>query len=857
MTSLTVLVPVFDEQYLVTASLERLRVLEQSPLLDRLQVIVLDDASRDRTAEVLAAYAAGLGITLAPAPPHAPRAPGPIPVVERGAGRAGKIDWLFLRHLRNGGKGAAIRTALARADGEITVIHDADLEYHPRDLLRFLPVFVEEQADAVFGSRFAGGQARRALLFRHELGNRLLTFLTNLVTNVNLTDMETCYKAVRTELLRSIPLVSDDFRLEPELTIKLAKREARIFEVPISYSGRTYQEGKKIGWRDGFQALLAILRFWWSDHVYQEDAWGSQILGRMARAPRFNAWMADTIRPFCGQRILEIGSGTGNLTRRLIPRDQYVASDINPLYLHSLRGLTADRPYLDVTLTDVSRGETFPRPEGGFDTVVCLNVVEHVDDDVGALRNIRDVLAPGRAGPSCWCRRGPRSSARSTRCWATAAATPRPRSATWPTEAGFTVRHMLHFNRVGRPAWWLNGKLLKRRSFGLFQIMMLNLLTPVFRLVDRALPFDALSLIAVLEPVTAPQLQVRLRELQRARTPGRGAAVSPLLPALRALTSFSPVSELPACDLDALAPVLVAHGLAPLASWHCEQTRLGAGLPDRFRETLLGHYSGTVNDNVMRLVTLRNAAQGRGRRAGGAARRRRLGGLALPAHGLAAGLRPAPRGARRRRAALRRRRAARRHEAGAHRRRGTHRRLLRRDHRAGAAGGALARGRRGRRAPRPRRAGAGLRTARRPPRPRGGAALRRRRPGPGRALGAAHPLPRPARAAAAAARRRGGEGAGRAGGAGAGPLRRRAADRLVLPRGGGGRRGGQPAARGGGAGGGGAGGRRRPRPGHAAPPARGGGGGPAGGRAGLTERAAARGRRGNLPAANPGGSPPA
>ena len=291
----------------------------------------------------------------------------------------------------------AIRTALAEADGEISVIHDADLEYHPKDLLRIVKVFVEEQADAVFGSRFAGGEARRALLFRHELGNRLLTFLTNWVTNVNLTDMETCYKAVRTDLLKSIPLRSNDFRMEPELTIKLAKREARIFEVPISYSGRTYQEGKKINWRDGLKALWAILRFWLTDEIYAQDAYGSQILSRLARAPRFNAWMADTIRPFCGQKVLEIGSGTGNLTRRLIPRGVYVASDINPLYLQSLRSLTADRPYLDVTLTDVTEGQSFPKIEGGFDTVVCLNVIEHVDDDKGALENVRAVLV--REGP--------------------------------------------------------------------------------------------------------------------------------------------------------------------------------------------------------------------------------------------------------------------------------------------------------------------------------------------------------------------------------------------------------------------------------------------------------------------------
>src|SRR5678809_473294 len=130
-----------------------------------------------------------------------------------------------------------------------------------RDSIRIMNVFAEEElVDAVYGSRFAGGELRRILLYRHELGNRLLTFLTNVITNLNLTDMETCYKAVRTTLLKSIPIESNDFRIEPELTIKLAKRRARIFEVPINYSGRTYEEGKKINWKDGVKATTAIVK---------------------------------------------------------------------------------------------------------------------------------------------------------------------------------------------------------------------------------------------------------------------------------------------------------------------------------------------------------------------------------------------------------------------------------------------------------------------------------------------------------------------------------------------------------------------------------------------------------------------
>ena len=493
MTTLSVLVPVYNEQHLVAESLARLSAaLESSDRLERLQVIVVDDCSIDDTSEVLRAFARGRGLEWRPGEPPVD---GTAVLAE---GRTGKTEWAFLRHERNGGKGQAVRTALARARCDITVIHDADLEYDPRDLERILQVFDEEKADAVFGSRFAGSGARRALLYRHELGNRLLNFVTNCVTNVNLTDMETCYKAVRTDLLRSIPLVSKDFRLEPELTIKLAKRGARIFEVPISYAGRTYQEGKKIGWWDGMRALGAIMRFGVSDNLFTADEHGSHTLNRLSRAPRFNAWMGDVVRPYCGERVLEIGSGTGNLTRQLVPRALYYATDINPLYLDSLRGLTHDRPYLHVQMTDVTKGETFPQAPGGFDTVVCLNVVEHVDDDRAALINIRSVLADGGRAivlvpqdPKLLGtldevlghqRRYTEESLREV-----------------ATQAGFETKEILRFNRVGSPAWWLNGKVLKRRNFGLAQILALNALTPVLRRVDPHLPFPSLSLIAILE----------------------------------------------------------------------------------------------------------------------------------------------------------------------------------------------------------------------------------------------------------------------------------------------------------------------------------------------------------------------
>ncbi|MBZ5696720.1 MAG: glycosyltransferase [Acidobacteriia bacterium] len=472
--SLSVIVPAYNERFLIEASLARLSVLGESPLLESIKVIVVDDASSDGTPEALRHFRESLE--------------------SRDDYR--KFSWVWLRHEKNSGKGAAIRTALAHVDTELVVIHDADLEYHPGDLLKMVEVFLYEDADAVFGSRFLSGGYKRALFFRHALGNKFLTFLCDLVCDLNLTDMETCYKMVRADLLKSIPLQSSTFDVEPELAIKLAKRGSRIFEVPISYSGRTYGEGKKITWRDGARALWAILKYAASDRIYTEDESGGEILERLNRAPRFTRWMADVIRPYIGNRVLEVGAGTGNMSVHLMPRSIYWATDVNRHYLDYLVTLRATRPYMRVAYTNAADGETFPAGQA-FDTVVCLNVVEHIPDDVGALRNIWNALDDGgRAvilvpcGPGLYgsldevlghCRRYTREQLVEV-----------------AQRAGFRVEQVLKFNRPGVAAWWLNGRILRRRTFGLGQIRMLNLLTPIFRLVDSWLPLPPLSIIAIL-----------------------------------------------------------------------------------------------------------------------------------------------------------------------------------------------------------------------------------------------------------------------------------------------------------------------------------------------------------------------
>ena len=479
-TTLSVLVPAYNEQYLIETSLLRLRELGRSPLLSRVKVIVVDDCSTDATGTVLQHFRDSL----------------------RGYPDGGPIEWVFLRHDRNLGKGAAIRTALAHADTELTVIHDADLEYHPRDLLKMIPLFLDDDADAVFGSRFLAAEFRRALFFRHELGNKLLTFICDLVCDLNLSDMETCYKMVRTRLLRSIPLESPDFRIEPELTIKLAKRGARIFEVPINYSGRTYQEGK-INWRDGYRALAAITRFALSDRIYTDDASLGCVLARLRRARHVTRWTCDTLRPHLGHRVLELGAGLGMCTLNLIPRDCYWATDPNPIFLDELRHLARTRPYLHASGTDIRTLDTFPKGQA-FDTAVCINV----EDDVGALRNVAQAIEDrGRA--VVLVPRGPGLYGTLDETFGHRRRYTRQQLTLMAAPAGFKVVQILELDRLASLGWWLNGRVLRRRTLGLGQLKLFNALAPLLRRVDAWLPLPALSLIAVLEKLPAPGIAAR------------------------------------------------------------------------------------------------------------------------------------------------------------------------------------------------------------------------------------------------------------------------------------------------------------------------------------------------------------
>ncbi len=461
---LSVIIPVFNEKYTLAEVVDAVRDAALPDGVER-EVILVDDASSDGTDAVIRDIIA--------------RHP----------------EVVALRQPQNRGKGAALRAGIARATGDVLVCQDADLEYAPAELGRLLAPILAGEADVVYGSRFLTADRRRVLYFWHSLGNRLLTLVSNMLSDLNLTDMETCYKMARADLLKSIPIRCNRFGIEPELTAKFAKREARIFEVPISYRGRTYREGKKITWRDGFRALGVMLWFRFVDDLYDERH-GHAILHSLSGTHRFNRWMADAIRPWLGDRVLEIGAGLGNLTEQFLPRAAYTVTDLDPLHLHYLTNRYASHRHISVRLLDVAEKAHFQGLENSFDSVVCLNVLEHVERDAAGLQNIYAALAPGGCA-LILVPRGMQLFGTLDTVLGHVRRYTRGELEQKLVAAGFTVEKIFTFNRIGVPGWWLNGRVLHRKHFGKLQLKVYDSLVWLWRLLEQVLPWPGLSLIAV------------------------------------------------------------------------------------------------------------------------------------------------------------------------------------------------------------------------------------------------------------------------------------------------------------------------------------------------------------------------
>ncbi len=398
---------------------------------------------------------------------------------------------------RNGGKGTAIARGFQEAKGDMVLIQDADLEYDPADYPKLIHPIETGRADVVYGSRFLGGGERRVLYFWHTIGNRLLTFISNMLTNLNLTDMETCYKVFRREVVQSIRLESPRFGMEPEITAKIARRGYRVYEVPISYYGRTYEEGKKIGFRDGISAVWTMLKFRFRE-VEDPRNVGHVTLARMAKLDFYNRWLFRFFEAHLGSRILEIGSGFGNITKYFANRERVIATDLDPVACETLQNAYRDQPGVRVGSLrfPLSTAEIEDLQRERLDTAICSNVLEHIEDDRVTLAQIRQILRPGG------------------RLILLVPAMPRLygtldkelhhfRRYSWPEleskilQAGFQIEQIRYLNRPGVFGWYLNSRILRRRVLPKGQLRMFALLRPILEAEVERPPSYGMSLLAI------------------------------------------------------------------------------------------------------------------------------------------------------------------------------------------------------------------------------------------------------------------------------------------------------------------------------------------------------------------------
>jgi glycosyltransferase involved in cell wall biosynthesis len=358
MTKLSVLMPVYNESRTLRTIIGRVLA---SPVSCEIELVCVDDCSKDNSLEILNELAA---------------ADDRIRVVAQPV---------------NMGKGKAIRTAIDHMSGDFGIIQDADLEYDPEEYPRVIRPLLDGKADAVYGSRFASSEVRRVLFFWHAFGNRILTMFSNMANDLNLTDMETCYKAVRADVLKRLRLTSDRFGLEPEITARLAQWGARIYEVPISYHGRTYAEGKNIGWRDGVEALWLIFKFRFLDTKATDE---SSVVTRqsLGRARRFRRWSLDRFGEHLGRRIIEVNAGPGHSTPYLLDRDHLLVTDSDPVHVETLRRRFGHLENVEVNLHDFG---TSSIGVGGFDTAILFDGLQRSEDPKSLLASVGASLESG------------------------------------------------------------------------------------------------------------------------------------------------------------------------------------------------------------------------------------------------------------------------------------------------------------------------------------------------------------------------------------------------------------------------------------------------------------------------------
>ncbi|MGF1578162.1 MAG: glycosyltransferase [Gemmataceae bacterium] len=481
---LSVLMPVYNEIRTLRTIVRR--VLD-APINLSIELIIVDDGSTDGSREVITEL----------------------------ADDDYRIRPFF--HEKNQGKAGAIRTAIDKMTGDLALIQDADLEYNPADYPILLEPMLEGVADAVFGSRFLAGRCRRILYFWHTVANRILTLVCNVLNDINLTDMETGYKLIRSDILKMIPLTGGGFALEPEITTKLSQWGLRMYEVPISYHGRTYAEGKKIGLKDAFEALWAMVKYrFFAKRFTTHD--GFYLLQSVRKSRGFNKWLLNHIQSYVGSRVLEAGCGIGNLSEFFLDRQKLVCVDNDKFYVNRIRDRFGHLENIETRHLDLTNPEECESLEDqDLDTVVCMNVLEHVEDDQQVLENLHDMIQPGGrailivpAHPKLYT--GVDQSLGHVRRYK------REELEEKVAAAGFHVIESQGFNRLGSLGWFLAGKVFGRKRLLPGHMKWFERILPVAKLVEKLPILPYLSRIVVAEKPLGAPVRTRVRntkELQR------------------------------------------------------------------------------------------------------------------------------------------------------------------------------------------------------------------------------------------------------------------------------------------------------------------------------------------------------
>ncbi len=453
---LSVLMPIYNERWTLEQIVAQVLAV-QLPV--ELELVAVDDCSRDGSWELLLSLA---------------KADGRIHPV---------------RHEKNQGKGAAIRTAIAHMTGDVAVFQDADLEYDPADYPQLLAPLLSGEADAVFGSRYAGS-TRKVQSFWHTMVNRTLTMLSNMVNDLNLTDMETCYKMIRADVLKHLTLQSYSFTLEPEITCRLSQWGARIYEVPIRYTGRTFLEGKKIRPIDGLKALWAMVNYRYLDNRFTPHT-RFQALKAQERMPSRRKWVLEQIQPYLGQKVAEFGAGVGTYSLGLLNRPRLLLVEDDPLVRQNLSQRFSQRSHVEIRELDFASQDWTDSLTGErFDTVFSAGLLERHQNDDALLAGFHHLLAPGGhcilVVPSHPHLKTPTDAAwRRIRRYAPDQLRQQLHA------AGFEIAYERGFAKAGGLGWAFRGHVLRKKTPSAGWMRWSDRLLPLAKFCDRVLPLPA------------------------------------------------------------------------------------------------------------------------------------------------------------------------------------------------------------------------------------------------------------------------------------------------------------------------------------------------------------------------------